>query len=100
MAKANNALRQFFRVIPADYQPLVFAIVAGFTLRQLIVDLHSEVTYLLHFDSSSIFLLTSESTIGSVTRPLLGYALDILTLFFCAYVIRKRLSSASETTTT
>lgn len=94
--KRNTVLREFFRAIPAGHQPLVFAIVAGLTLKDLISDLRSEIIYLMHFDTSSIFLIQAGSSIGSVTRPLLDYALKAMTLFLCAFVIRKGLSSPGE----
>lgn len=94
--KKRITLKAFFRVIPVEYQSLVFAIVAGFTLDGLIRDLRSEIVYLVHFDSNSTFLIQAGSSIGAVTRPLLTYVLNILTLYFCAFVIRKRLSSSGE----
>lgn len=95
--KKKVGLGEFFRVIPVEYQPLVFAIVAGLTLSDLIGDVRDEIVYLLHFDTSSMFIIQAGSSIGSLTRPLLTYALKVITLLLCAFVIRKRLNSAGET---
>jgi hypothetical protein len=84
-----SKFQDFFQFFPRKTQPLVFSIVAGILIGDLLGDARGEINDLLHLDSASMFLLSDTESISSVSRAAFRYGFKVLSLYLCAYMIRR-----------
>jgi len=94
----NGKVKQFLQFIPRKYQPLTFTIVAALTLESLFSDIRGEINDLIHFSTSSVFILNEGDSFTTVSRTLIRYTLKAITICICAALIRRtqRGESSSE----
>lgn len=90
-------IQNFFQFFPRKTQPLIFSIAGGILIGDLLGDARGEINDLLHLDTASMFLLSDTESFSSVSRAVFRYGFKVLSLFLCAYMIRRSGDTNLET---